>query len=365
MAGNNLHSGIISLKLVGFKAEDRSKFESIFAIAENRFNAPWQIVSEVEADFYLLGHRLRMQMDQNSLLRTLPRERCIFYAHEETDSEENELIVGAENMPSLRSLLTLFNTLSTLLGSSSTKTEAERLKLPPETPDTSLLPNGTQSTVVDIPAQTKNTTNSSEDTRYFDPEPGFIGMLLNGKTRIYRFDLETDGSPARLYIDLEQKAYYSASKLEQLNPFFTLEQETATTLSEATLQQEVAECKLKSKPLNHLIWYSVFSCSQGRAWKGYQESDIVHLRRWPDINLPGCRELIRLAAFMQSNAVVLSVVHEMTGFPMQQIYNFYNACYAIDLVRKVQQTDVHEKEVDEETQKLFAQIGDRLNLAKS
>ena len=129
-------------------------------------------------------------------------------------------------------------------------------------------------------------------------------------------------------------------------------------------QQDVSNKSLKAQPLKNLIWFAVFSCSQGCAWKGYQESDIVHLKRWPDINLPGCRELIKLAAYMQSNAVELSIAQEKTGFSMAQIYNFYNACYAIGLIEHVQQSDVFEKKLGDDKRQLFSKIGNRLNKAK-
>ena len=90
----------------------------------------------------------------------------------------------------------------------------------------------------------------------------------------------------------------------------------------------------------------------------------MHLKRWPDINLPGCRGLIKLAAYMQSNAVELKVVQEKTGFSMQQVYDFYNACYAIGLVENVQKTDVFEKDLSDQHRQLFSKIGKRLNQAK-
>ena len=95
--------------------------------------------------------------------------------------------------------------------------------------------------------------------------------------------------------------------------------------------------------------------------KGYQKGDIVHLKRWPNINLPGCKQLIKLAAYMQSNAVDLDTVQVNTSIPIAQIYNFYNACKVIDLIGHSQTSDIHEKNIDAEQKQLLDRIGKRLN----
>lgn len=365
MTENNSYSGMVSLKLVGFNDKDKEKFESIFAFAESRLDVPWLLTEEVKADFYLLSHRLRPQMDQSPLLKTLPRKRCIFYATQETTSEENELIVGSENLPSLRSLVLLFNALSATssieaevpVAVSTTPQLTEKAKQPLSPPRV-IQYKPSSARIEDSPVQ------STAKEVYFDLEKGFIGLLLSKKTGNYRFDLESNSIPAILYINFEEKVYYSQNKLEQLSSFFSSEQVISKTLADVVLQGDVETKSLKPLPLSNLIWYAVFSCSQGRVRKGYQASDIVHLKRWPDINLPGCRELIKLAAYMQSNAAELEAVQKQTGFSMQQVYNFYNACYAIGLVKEVQATDIFEKQLSDDKRQLFAKIGKRLNQAK-
>ncbi len=212
----------------------------------------------------------------------------------------------------------------------------------------------------------KPASPSLSEKAYFDLEAGFVGLLRSGKTAIYRFNLEIEGKSATLYINLFENKYYSNFKLEALQPFFadnavSLSQE----LTEIVFQSEISAQGLKQNPLTHIIWYAVFSLSQGRARKGYQDSDIAYLKRWPDINLPGCRDLIKLAAFMQSNAVELSVAQKKTGFSIQQIYNFYNACYAIGLVVHTDQQDIHDKKINTEKRILFSQIGERLKQIKN
>ena len=350
MTENDSNAEVVALKLVGISDKDREKFESILTIAENRLDACWQVVDTENNDFFLVSHRLRPQMDQNALLKSLPRECCIFYVTSETDSVENELLISNDGMPSLRSLVMLFNSLS------ANKTQASVL------PEVVEIKPANKVTPVPYFTYSKSSSNPDKEI-YFDPDAGFVGVLLSNKAGYYRISLVINGKSASLYIDFEKQKYFSDTKLEDLNPFFSsTEQRELVTQAEFT--KNLSLLGLKLYPLDHLIWYAVFSSSQGRARKGYHDTDIVHLKRWPDINLPGCRELIKLAAYMQSNATELNVAQQKTGFSMAQIYNFYNACHAIGLVVHTQQADIHDKKLNDEKRDLFLQIGRRLNKPK-
>ncbi|MCK5355922.1 MAG: hypothetical protein KAJ63_12445, partial [Methyloprofundus sp.] len=311
---------------------------------------------------------------QNALLRSLPRNQCIFYATEETESEENELIVGNENLPSLRSLVMLFNKLSTKNDSKAEKPATAPESIPLSSteevaqakPSLGIIQYNASVIAPASPVKKDEPVMiSTINDGYFDAEQGFVGLLLSKKLGIYCFELESNNKPAKLYINFDEQVYYSEDRLEQLQAYFSAEQEVSSrTVLESLFQQDISNKGLKALPLKNLVWYAVFSCSQGRVRKGYQESDIVHLKRWPDINLPGCRGLIKLAAYMQSNAVELKIVQEKTGFSMQQVYDFYNACHAIGLIEQVQQADVFEKKLSDKHRQLFSRIGSRLNQAK-
>jgi len=343
----------VSLKLVSFSEVDRVKFESILAIAERGLDVSWQVVDSATADFYLLNS----QTNLDNLLQSLPRERCIFCTVNATDSNDNELVITDSDIPSLSSLLSLFNRLATTLAIPHASDPAS---IEPPLTTTEHNPEfiSEESPII------HNEDNSlNADTEYFDPEQGFVGALLSGKEGIQCLSLKNGIDINKLYIYPEEKTYYSKNKLELLTPFFFSSSESLLfqPLSEIELQKEIVANELKSQPLSKLVWCAVFNCSQGRSIKGYNKNDVIRLKRWPDINFPGCRELIQLAAYMQSNAVTLNTVQKQTGFPLEQIYNFYNACKAIDLIEHSQQIDTHEKKLNDDKRQLFAKIGDRLN----
>lgn len=94
--------------------------------------------------------------------------------------------------------------------------------------------------------------------------------------------------------------------------------------------------------------------------KGYPKDQAVQLKRWPDMSLPGCRQLLHLAAFMQSNRVDLETIAVQTQPPLEQVYDFYNACEIIGLIIKGDRAEIHAKQLNTEQRSLLAKIGKRL-----
>lgn len=343
-----------SLALIGFSEEDKTNFESVLSIAEPRLNIPWKIVAVSTADFYLIFSPL---LNKDELIKDLPRERCIFYTFEEENKGDHELLVGDNSLPSLRSLMILFNQLSDNKPQINTAPPQASNNTSASTQSTSSLPASSSA----ITNTNKNNVPVDNDD-YFDPEQGLLKYLLSDEKCIYCFTLDKKKNNDKLYVDLEKASYYSKHKPDKLNVFFSKsDQLSSVVTSEIELQKEMTKQGLKQQPLSHLIWLGVFSCSKGRPINGYDKDDIVHLTRWPDLTLPGCRQLINLAAFMQSNSVTLSTVQKLTNIPIEQIYNFYNACKIAGLVKKVQKTDLHEKTLEEDSRQLFAKISTRLD----
>jgi hypothetical protein len=324
-------NNFVTLKLLGFNDTEKASFASILTLAERGLKKRWTVSSMMPADFYLVKERLIAQMDQHEILKSLPRHQCIFIRSKRDDFNVggHQLYWGESEVPSLRLLVEFLN------GLDNPSREAE-IQQP-----------------ISIP-----------DSGFFDPEQGFLGHLLmsaNGP-RVFRPVNQQDSMV--LYVDADSKSYYSNVSLEQLKPYFLSTDELKVeNLSSHQLQAAVADQSLKPSPLNHLVWFAAFTCSQGKVIKGYQKGDIVQLKRWPDINLPGCKQLIKLAAYMHSNAVDLDTVHANTSIPVAQIHDFYNACKVINLIVHSDTTDIHQKHLNAEQKQLFAKIGERLNQA--
>lgn len=338
---------IITIRLLGFNDSDRSKFESLLTIAENMLNMPWRVSESVDADYYLLKGNLKSQLDQDKLLKNLPREQCIFYSEQKTEHGFHEILVDKNNTPYLRSIIELLNKLSLTdidhdKKSATFQTDADQQ--PVETA---------------IHYATFSDEHTEEDR--FDPEQGLLGLLIAEHNELQAFELNDADHTGKLYVDSTNKRYYCQDELADMARYFSETVAiTQRSISDQRLQQVVIEENLKPLPLSNLQWYGAFASSKGRMIKEHQPMDIVHLKRWPDISLPGARKLIKLAAFMQSNAADLPAIQQRTGIPIDQIYNFFNACKVIGLIEYSQQREIHEKNLDDAQRRLFAKIGNRL-----
>jgi hypothetical protein len=105
------------------------------------------------------------------------------------------------------------------------------------------------------------------------------------------------------------------------------------------------------------------SPSQGRLLQGSSADKPVRLKRWRDLNLSDSQELIKLAAFMQSNAADLPTISEKSGVPIPLVKDFYNACEIVGLIEQSPKTDLHNKRLNPEKAGLFSKIRSRLNKA--
>jgi len=336
-------NNVMRLQLMGFKDKDRQIFESIFSLAENRLTVSWHMSTVADADFYLLPTYYREQDAIDKILQTLPAEQCIFCREGSEDAQANEILVDKSHIPYLRKLINSLNQLA-----------SQGYQLPITV--SPVIPLNKEETQ----APSEPLTNAVKIDDYFDPSLyPFIDRLHTIKEGILAFNFTPE---VKLYIDFSNKAYCCTCRLERLQLYFSeSDGELVQEASVNALNDFVLMHKLKMQPLSNLLWYSTLVCSQGRVLHEYQDSDVVRLRRWPDINLPGCQPLIKLAAYMQSNAVSLKVVQERTRFELADIYNFYNACHAVNLIEQCSQSDEHDKRQDETKLQLYKKISQRLN----
>lgn len=336
----------ITIKLIGLDESEYTKFESLLTIAENMLDIPWKITEMPEADFYLLTGGLKPKMNEDASLKALPPNRCIFYAEEKTDGPYHEILVDRNNTPYLRSIIELFKTLSTDDGVTS-----EQIYQP---------------AVGTVEVEVKAKGNETVNVNSFDPELGWLGQLQAQKEGFQEYELVNVGVVNKLYVDANKQLYYSRENLERMDVFFLREQEPKQlSLPEQQFQSIINDQNLKALPLSNILWYGAFVSSKGRMMNGHNSGDIVRLKRWPDISLPGSRNLIKLAAFMQSNAVDLATIHQQTGIAADQINDFVNACNVIGLIEYCQEPEVHEKKLDDKQRQLFARIGKRLKQAEN
>lgn len=347
------HNGsLIKIKLVGFSERTVVGVSSILTLAEDQLDRHWQIVSQDQADFYLINGQLKAKMASDGFLRILPRRQCIFAMTRIDDAwvgEGRQFPWGDSEVPSLRRLVDFLNRLGdefvTQASETSVSTEISAITEQPETSRFQLEAN-----------------KSGSKEEFFDPTENLLGHLLAGQEQPLAFCLSDQPLEFhQLYVDSATKHYFSPFELEQLKPYFLATDTLRVIKLSARQFAEVRTDKtLKPRPLGQLIWYTAFCCSRGRVIAGYRHGDIVHLKRWPDIKLQS-KDLIRLAAFMHNNAADLETVQASTKVPLAVVHDYYNACKVCDLIEHTQAAYLHAKRDEHEQMQLFAEIGKRLN----
>lgn len=337
-----------SIKLIGLSETDKSNLTAILSLAETRLSARASIVDHLNADFYVLSERLITLADQDERLKTLPRQRCIFYTQNETESNCHSLKIDQNRVPSLGKLVVLFQTLLAHRAAEHSDTEPQPGNLSKEP----LLP--------EQPEQ-------SESSEFFNPNHRLIAQLkLNDAASPLQITLRNQAEEITVYLNHERETCAFRLDHRQMQTFFA---DTTTIIRTPialdALQQAVAKDNLSIRPLADLLWCVVFTLSQGRPQQDYRPEQAVCLTRWPDVSLPNCRSLVTVAAYLKSNMADLKTVAAKTQTPIERVFDFYNACHQVGWIKTVDHTELHEKPLDPTKRALLGKISNRLRQAAS
>lgn len=96
-----------------------------------------------------------------------------------------------------------------------------------------------------------------------------------------------------------------------------------------------------ARPIQELLWYATLCASGGRLLQGYRAETPVRLTSCPDFSRLYHKEHHPLlATAMLENSPALTEVAKTTGVPLTQVFDFHNACAALDLIVIEEQDDV-------------------------
>lgn len=331
---------LFGLNLIGFSESQKETFLAILSLAERRLQHTWYITETHGADFFLLATE-KSQSELFIAEKKLSIERCIFCTQQRLlEYDNNVLFFPLGAVPLLSSVTNVLNHAVNNINVNVSEPEASSLTL--------------------IATLNKAVT-SDNDTSFFDPYRGFFKNLLQNKTerQVYCFNSPTNNH--KLYVDPVKKIYYCETNLKSLDSCLIVEDAIAINdVSQAEWDSAVEATALAIRPLSDLIWYIGFRLSHGRLLLGHSNQDSVYLTRWPDLGVAGCGQYVKLAAFMRNNAVCLTMVADKTTTPISDVYNFYNACYLIDIVEKAAIPELHTKNLDENKHILLGKITKRL-----
>ncbi|POZ53950.1 hypothetical protein [Methylovulum psychrotolerans] len=335
------NDNFISLKLIGFRKHEAEKFCAILDLAEFALQPAWQIVKTATADFYVVYDK-----SQSAALKNLPRERCFFYVPDPSKGLDNGLLVDSDRTPSLQALIPLFNRVAQQALPAATAKTAPKAK--PEQKPAPTSPKVPAPTATVQPAKPQAPAKAPE----FNPQQGLLGILLTEQKQAFALTLQARPTDNPIFIYHDKKAYYSLAPLEQLKPFFSLDNPIlATPLSVAELGKAVKKSGLTALPLSQLIWYAAFNLSQGQLLQGHSGQELVQLSQLPYLGKTDSLSYRKLAEFLHKNTASLEQAAEVTGTPLAVANNFYNASFVAGLFGTIPAPD---------KQSLFSKLKNRL-----
>lgn len=331
-----VENGLVRLKLISFNKQETDNLNSILTLASRALTKKWQIVgTAAEADFFLLS-ATATTTHSDAIVKSQQAERCLFCTTHAENTPKNSLLVDEKHVPSLKSLVTLFNQLSANL------TEHSNAPAP------------ALSTLTSAPAAT------SSDT-FFDPKKGLLSYLLATEPLQWIISLSKHPDYAPLYLDIEKGIYYSRNSLEQLNPYLINSVSLSIIqCSTSDINAYIASENLKACELKSLIWYVVMQTSTGRTLKNHATTDIIALKSWPDLKMYRCIDYAKVITFMRNNAAPLDFIALETGMPMEKMNDFYNACYLAGLIEIRDKVEINKKTISTERLELLNKIDARL-----
>ncbi len=321
---------VFTLKLIGFDSAKTKNLDAVLTLAERGLDAKWQLVETEAADFFLLAADASKRVDNDPALQKLPRDHCLFCVCDDYGDtlNGNVLLVDDKGIPGLRALVGLFN---------------EIIIRSPGT------------------AKASASENANGSSKFFDIAQGFLGVLLGAKNETFTISLLDKPDYAPIYVNDLENSYYSRHDLLQLEDYVTATDKLDTrACTKDEMKKYLESERFKAQPLKDLVWYAAIKTSKGKVIKGYSRSDIVTLKKWPDLRLPGCLGYAKLATFMKNNAATLQTVSEHTKIPLDEIYPFYNACYLIGLIELKLEEKLNKRSVAPERLELLNQIDTRL-----
>lgn len=344
----------LTLSLLGYTQAEALNIESILSLAERRLSKRWHIARDKYAKFCMAPEKLKADLP----LENFPPERRILTVKlgDAVIGESPRLSVDERCMPHLTDLVALLNR----LGEGITDGQTGAV---PALPPTGRA--GANAVALDN-AQQEAVPKMAND-RVFDPGQGFLGQLLARQNQRCLLVFKLRRQPATpLYVCPARQTYYSAAALDSLRAYFTATDEELSLNIEAEPDTEallrlLASEALAPYPLPNLIWYAAFTVSGGRPMLGSNAQDIVQLNRWPDNTLPGCREMMKLSAFMRGNATTLQGCASALAMPIGQAHDFYNACKLVGWATQETETALRQPSPPPKNAALFAKIKARLD----
>lgn len=198
------------------------------------------------------------------------------------------------------------------------------------------------------------------------PNGNVFDLLLDIKANRRRVVIKTEILPT-LFVDGENRSVATKGSMDDLTKLI---QTPPNSLKLKNIDDPAAFSNAKHpniSSLDTILWMAAIECSNGRLLAGHNVDKPVKLRAWPNFSRNNFRpDHLKLAAMLARNPLTLAELSQFSQVPYDDVVDFYNAAYSVDLI-EVQEIREHtgkpKQKTDGKRLGLLTKIARRLALS--
>lgn len=136
-----------------------------------------------------------------------------------------------------------------------------------------------------------------------------------------------------IYLDGINGRFIIETNNDDIEKYITTDFTTIESKEISTEQLNKSSNGMAVSALNGILWRCALACSNGKLLAGHSESTPVKLASWPNFSRQGFKpDYFKLAAIMAKQYISLTELNKQTQIPLDEIINFYNASFAVDII---------------------------------
>jgi hypothetical protein len=208
-------------------------------------------------------------------------------------------------------------------------------------------------------------STSTKNTRVTELKESIFNVLLETKQKKQILHIVSDGIPD-IFIDGCNQCLATSASDSELEKLIILPIEQIGFYKLKPKSFAVHSNEMNIQSLHNLLWLSAIKCSRGKILAGHNLEKPIRLKAWPNFTRTTfIAEHLKLAAILAKQPNTIRQLSDRTGIALNEVINFYNAAYAVDLIDFGNDPDKSTQELrtrSTEQQGLFAKIAERLSL---
>ncbi len=156
--------------------------------------------------------------------------------------------------------------------------------------------------------------------------------ILQNKSENKCCVISSSGLPD-IYIDGINNRFIIETHIDDIEKYIAVDFNTIEAKEINYEQLNKISQNMSVAALNGILWRCALACSNGKLLAGHSANTPVKLTSWPNFSRQGFKpDYFKLAAIMAKQYISLNELSEQTQIPLEDIIDFYNATFAVDII---------------------------------